>query len=175
MSTSFVALALEGMALEPRVRVARLGSVTRSVHLFLGAGVRNDATRPSAMPSFEQSLHIQVISLRTTATRCQKLPSGLQVLVEGSASCAPFAPTKAAYDRIDESNTLHNVCRVSGRNFRPGRAPPTSAACFHFSHTIPQVRAWLSSTMVPPASWCSARPWLARRQCRGGVRHRLCR
>lgn len=162
------------MALEPRVRVPRLGSVTRSVHLFFGADVRNDATRPSAMPSFQQALHIQVIShisLRTTATRCQKLPSGLQVLVEGSASCAPFAPTKARHMIESMNRTLYTMYVA----FRPGRAPPASAACFHFSHTIPQVRAWLSSTMVPPASWCSARPWLARRQCRGGVRHRLCR
>lgn len=74
--------------------------------------------------------------------------------------CAIRTNQGAANDRIDESNTLHNVCRVSGL------APPASAACFHFSHTTPQVRAWLSSTMVPPASWCSARPWLARRQCR---------
>ena len=104
-----MALVLEGMALEPRVRVPRLGSVTRSVHLFLGAGVRNDATRPSAMPSFQQSLHIQVISLRTTAKRCQKLPSGLQVLVEGSASCAPFAPTKARHLIESMNRTLYTM------------------------------------------------------------------
>ena len=121
MSTSFVALALEGMALEPRVRVPRLGSVTRSVHLFLGAGVRNDATRPSAMPSFQQALHIQVISLRTTATRCQKLPSGLQVLVEGSASCAPFAPTTARHMIESMNRTLYTMyVAFRAETFGPG-------------------------------------------------------